>query len=67
MTLGAIGAKSPIIEDNVYIGAKSTIIGGIKIGSGSKIGAGAVVIKDVPDGCTAIGVPAKIIRPKNEE
>lgn len=67
VTLGAIGVKSPIIEDNVYIGAKSTIIGGIKIGSGSKIGAGAVVISDVPDGCTAIGVPAKIIRSKNEE
>ena len=66
VTIGEIGEATPIIGDSVYIGAKATIIGNVKIGNNAKIGAGAVVIKDVPDGCTAVGVPAKVIIPKNE-
>jgi len=67
VTIGEIGDATPIIGNHVYIGAKSTIIGGVKIGDYAKIGAGALVLKDVPEGCTAVGVPARIIKPKNGE
>ncbi|WP_448789145.1 serine O-acetyltransferase [Bacteroides graminisolvens] len=52
---------APIIGENCYIGAKATIIGCVTIGDNAKIGAGAVAVKDVPPGATAVGVPAKII------
>lgn len=51
----------PIIGSNVYIGSGAQILGGVKIGNNTKIGANAVVITDVPDNATAVGVPAKII------
>jgi serine O-acetyltransferase len=51
----------PFIGNNVYIGAGAKILGGIKIGNHAKIGANAVVIMDVPDNATAVGVPAKVI------
>lgn len=54
--------KSPVIEENVFIGAKAIILGNITIGAGAKIGAGTVVIKNVPPGSTVIGMPGKIIR-----
>lgn len=52
---------SPIIGDNVEIGANAVLIGDIEIGHFAKIGAGAVVLKDVPPYATAVGNPAKII------
>ena len=54
--------KSATIGDNVLIGAGARIIGEVKIGNNVKIGANAVVVSDIPDGCTAVGVPAKIIK-----
>lgn len=54
----------PIIGNRVDIGCNSCILGAINIGDDAKIGAGAVVLKDVPAGCVAVGVPAKIICPK---
>ncbi len=54
--------NAPIIGNNCYIGAKATIIGDIRIGDNCKIGAGALVISDIPSGCTAVGVPARIIK-----
>src|SRR5450631_1590712 len=62
VTLGAERNKSPILGDNVYIGAGAKVIGGVRIGSDVKIGANAVVTKDVPDGATVIGIPARIVR-----
>lgn len=53
---------APVIEDNVIIGAKATIIGSIKIGQGSVIGAGSVVVKDVPPYSVVAGNPARIIK-----
>ena len=53
--------KAPNIGKKCYIGAKATIRGDVRIGNNVKIGAGAVVISDIPDGATAVGVPAKII------
>jgi serine O-acetyltransferase len=52
---------APIIGNNVRIGAGAKILGSIRIGNDSRIGANAVVLTDVPDGATAVGVPARII------
>ena len=51
-----------IIEDNCWIAANVTILGGVKISSGSVVGAGAVVTKDIPANSVAIGVPAKVVK-----
>lgn len=51
-----------IIGDDVWIGMRSIIMPGVKIGNGAVIGAGAVVTKDVPDYAIVGGVPAKIIK-----
>jgi serine O-acetyltransferase len=62
VTLGEVRHKSPILGDNVYIGAGAKVIGGLRIGSHVRIGANAVVTKDVPDGATVVGIPARIVR-----
>jgi sugar O-acyltransferase (sialic acid O-acetyltransferase NeuD family) len=54
------------IEDSVYIGAGTQIIQQLRLGLGSIIGAGSVVIRDIPAHCTAVGVPAKPIKFHNE-
>ena len=59
--------SAPVIGDNVYIAAGSRVLGGIKIGNDVIIGANAVVIKDVADGCVVAGVPAKVIKNNNVE
>lgn len=64
---GRIGPQLPIIGNNVQIGAGAKILGGVRIGNNARIGANAVVLIDIPDGCTAVGVPAKIISSKNNE
>lgn len=50
------------IEDDVWIGAKATILSGVTIGRGAIIGAGAVVVRDIPENSIAVGVPAKVIK-----
>jgi serine O-acetyltransferase len=62
VTLGEERHKSPTLGDNVYIGAGAKVIGGVRIGSDVRIGANAVVTKDVPDGATVVGIPARIVR-----
>ena len=54
--------KPIVIGNNVWIGSHATILGGVTIGDGSVIAAGAVVTKDVPENTVAGGVPAKIIK-----
>ncbi len=65
VTLGGTGNESgdrhPKVRRGVMIGANSTILGNIEIGQGSKVGAGSVVLKDVPPHVTVVGVPAKIV------
>ncbi len=51
----------PILGDGVDIGAGAKILGAIRVGNNVKIGANAVVLTDVPEGATAVGVPAKIV------
>lgn len=58
--------KGVIIGNNIWIGAKVTVLDGVKIGSGSVIAAGAVVVKDIPDNCIVAGVPAKVISYRNK-
>ena len=56
-------SKSPcIIEDDVLIGANAVILEGIRIGKGSVVAAGSVVVQDVPAGVVVAGTPAKIIK-----
>jgi galactoside O-acetyltransferase len=55
------------IDDDVWIGANAVILGGTHIGRGAIIGAGAVVTKDVPPLAIAGGVPAKVIKYRNQE
>jgi serine O-acetyltransferase len=66
VTIGMIGdGEVPIIGNGVYIGAGAKIIGKLTVGDGARIGANAVVTKDVPPGCTAIGIPARVIPARN--
>jgi serine O-acetyltransferase len=62
VTLGAERNKSPVLGDNVYIGAGARVIGDVRVGSDVRIGANAVVTKDVPDGATVVGIPARVVR-----
>ncbi|AIY84083.1 serine O-acetyltransferase [Clostridium baratii str. Sullivan] len=65
VTLGGTGKdkgkRHPTVKDNVIIGAGAKVLGPIIIGNNVKVGANSVVLKDVPDNATAVGIPAKII------
>lgn len=56
----------PSIGNDVDIGAYAQILGDIRIGDGARIGALSVVLDDVPDGATAVGVPARIVAPRRD-
>ena len=61
VTLGQRSVQAaPVLGDGVYVGAGAKLLGAIFIGDGAAIGANAVVLQDVPAGCTAVGVPARI-------
>jgi len=62
VTIGENNGKKPIIGNNVKLYTNSTIIGGITIGDNVVVGAGSVVVKDVPSNSVVAGNPAKIIR-----
>jgi serine O-acetyltransferase len=61
VTIGAEHGAAPVLGDNVFIGAGAKVIGGVRLGNDVKVGANAVVVRDVPDGATAVGVPARIV------
>lgn len=66
VTLGGTGKdkgkRHPTLGDNVMVGAGAKVLGPINIGNNVKVAANAVVLKDIPDNCTAVGVPARIAR-----
>lgn len=63
VTIGNVSpdGPTPVIEDGVELGAYAQVLGGVRIGSGAKIGALTVVLCDVPAGATALGIPARIL------
>ena len=65
VTLGGTGKehgkRHPTIEDFVVVGVGATVLGDIRIGRGSRVGAGAVVIADVPPNCTVVGIPGRVV------
>ena len=69
VTLGAVDCdgvkRHPDLGNHVTIGAGAKILGAISIGDGAKVGSNAVVLKDVPAGATAVGIPAKILMKKS--
>ncbi len=55
------GKRHPTLENGVVIGAGAKVLGPITVGAGAKIGSNAVVVKDVPENATAVGIPARIL------
>jgi bifunctional UDP-N-acetylglucosamine pyrophosphorylase / glucosamine-1-phosphate N-acetyltransferase len=53
------------IGDGAFVGVDTMLVAPVKLGKGARTGAGSVVTKDVPDGATAVGVPARVVRRKN--
>jgi serine O-acetyltransferase len=60
------GKRHPTLGRNVVIGAGAKILGPILIGDGAKVGSNAVVVRDVPPGSTAVGIPARITTPADQ-
>ena len=69
VTLGGTGKETgkrhPTLGNNVMVGAGAKVLGPVKVGNNCKIAAGAIVLTDIPDNCTAVGVPAKVVRRDN--
>jgi len=61
------GKRHPTLGDGVVIGAGAKVLGPIRVGNSAKIGSNAVVVKDVPPGATAVGIPARIIEATLEQ
>ncbi|MBB6625538.1 serine O-acetyltransferase [Clostridium gasigenes] len=71
VTLGGTGKENgkrhPTIGNNVVISSGAKVLGNIKVGDFAKIGAGSVVLKDVPSFATVVGIPAVVVRRYNEK
>lgn len=70
VTLGGTGKdtgkRHPTLGNNVLIGAGTKVLGPVFIGDNARIGAGSVVLKNLPANCTAVGVPAEVVRINNK-
>ena len=66
VTLGGTGKEKgkrhPTLQDNVMVSAGAKVLGSFTIGENSKIGAGSVVLKEVPPNCTVVGVPGRVVK-----
>ena len=69
VTLGGTGKdtgkRHPTLGDNVMVGAGAKVLGPFKIGSNSKIAANAVVLEEIPENATAVGIPARVVKRGN--
>jgi bifunctional UDP-N-acetylglucosamine pyrophosphorylase/glucosamine-1-phosphate N-acetyltransferase len=59
-----VNKNRTVIGDGAFVGVDTMLVAPVKLGKGSRTGAGSVVTKDVPDGATAVGVPARVVRRK---
>jgi len=66
VTLGGTGKdtgkRHPTLGNNVLVGSGAKVLGPFKVGDNAKVAAGAVVLKEIPPHCTAVGIPAKIVK-----
>lgn len=71
VTLGGTGKdqgkRHPTLGNNVLVGAGAKVLGPFRVGDNSRIAAGAVVLTEVPDNATAVGVPARVVRLNGEK
>lgn len=71
VTLGGTGKDSgkrhPTLEDGVVVGAGAKILGNITVGANARIGAGSVVLRDVPSEATVVGIPGRVVPAKGAE
>lgn len=69
VTLGGTGKETgkrhPTLEDNVMVSAGAKVLGSFTIGENSKIGAGSVVLKEIPPNSTVVGVPGRVVKQDN--
>jgi serine O-acetyltransferase len=61
------GKRHPTLRSGVVIGAGAKVLGPITVGEGAKVGSNAVVVRDVPAGATAVGIPARIVEPGRDQ
>lgn len=70
VTLGGtgkhIGKRHPTLGNNVMVGSGAKVLGPFKIGDNTKIAANAVVLNEIPENCTAVGIPARIVKKDNK-
>ena len=71
VTLGGTGKhtgkRHPTLGNNVMVGSGAKVLGPMKIGDNSKIAANAVVLSEIPDNSTAVGIPARVVRRNNQK
>ena len=67
LTPSTRGKRNPEFGDHVTIMPNTVVAGGIAVGNHVTIGAGSVILKDVPDNCTVVGNPARIIKQNGEK
>ncbi|HEB85460.1 MAG TPA: serine O-acetyltransferase [Gammaproteobacteria bacterium] len=60
------GKRHPTLGNDVVVGAGAKVLGPITLGVGARVGSNAVVVKDVPDGATVVGIPGRIVMPKSD-
>ena len=65
VTIGAERRESPRLGDDVFVGAGAKILGAVSVGTGARVGANAVVVKDVPAFATVVGIPARVVRTRD--
>ncbi|MFT6249072.1 MAG: serine O-acetyltransferase [Cognaticolwellia sp.] len=67
VVIGGEKGKTPILGSEIFVGSGAKIIGGVYVGDNTKVGANAVVLKDVESGDTVVGIPAKPVKRKLNE